>query len=140
MQPSPSTSSPDPIAGAALVTLLTITVVMLLALVTQTPPHPPLAIPLFALAPFLGASLALGAAALYLCRSGTRMWRIAAMAFIVSVLPSFGPHKLLVAEFTQIWPAVLVAEAALVVLVLRLAAGFRKDRPATDHRQGKASA
>lgn len=140
MQPHPSTSSPDPIAGAALVTLLTVTAVMLLALVTQTPPHPPLAIPLFALAPFLAASLALGAAALYLCRSGIRIWRIAAMAFVVSVLPSFGPQKLLVAEFAQIWPAVLVAEAALVVLILRLAAGLRKDRLAADHLPGKASA
>lgn len=135
-----STSSPDPIAGAALLALLTVTAVMLLALVTQTPPHPPLAIPLFALAPFLAASLALGAAALYLCGSGNRGWRLAAATFAVSVLPSFGPHKLLVAEFAQIWPAVLVAEAALVVLVLRLAAGFRKDRIATDHQQGKASA
>lgn len=139
MKPRSPTLSPDPIAGAALLSLLTVSAVMLLALVTQTPPHPPLAISLFALAPFLAASLALGSAALYLCGSGGRAWRITSIAFAVSILPSFGPQKLMVPEIGQIWPAVLVADASLIVLVFRLTASFRnaRDIPTSDASKAK---
>ena len=48
-------------ARSCLCALVTLHLVMLAAMVTRTVPHPPLTIPLFALAPFFGAVLGLAA-------------------------------------------------------------------------------
>jgi len=107
---TPPDQSCDQLA-ASIVVLLVLTSVMLLALFTRTPPHPPLEIPLFALAPFLGTSLAIGAAALWLVRRASGTWL--ALLFAATALISFGPHKLFDPAFALIWPAVLLAQAAV---------------------------
>lgn len=113
-------------AAAAVIVLLVLTAVMLLALVTRTPPHPPLNIPLFALGPFLGASLALGAAALHLLRQGARHAGTVAVLFAITALISFGPQKYFDPGFPQIWPAVITAQAAVAVIVGWCILGFRR--------------
>ncbi|WP_323796090.1 hypothetical protein [Nisaea sp.] len=137
MTNEPINETPDRIAGAALLALLVVSAVMLLALVTKTPPHPPLATPIFALGPFIGASLAVGGAALFLSLTGNPAWRYAAILFAVTILPSFGPQKFLVPEFPEIWPAVILAQISLVTLVVRLVSSFRTSRWATAQAEGK---
>ncbi|MCP5083650.1 MAG: hypothetical protein GY948_18335 [Alphaproteobacteria bacterium] len=110
---TPSDQSHDQLA-ASIVVLLVLTSVMLFSLFTRTPPHPPLEIPLFALAPFFGASLAIGAAALWLVRRGSGTWL--ALLFAATALISFGPHKLFDPAFALIWPAVLLAQAAVIAV------------------------
>ena len=110
---TPTDQSCDRLA-ASIVVLLVLTAVMLLSLLTRTPPHPPLEIPLFGLAPFLGASLAIGAAALWLVRRRSGTWL--ALLFAATALISFGPHKLFDPAFALIWPAVLLAQAAVVAV------------------------
>ncbi len=102
---------------AALLALLSVTGAMLLSLVTQTPPHPPNEVVLFALGPFLGASLAIGLAALPLVQRDLPSGAILALLFAATGLLSFGPQKYLDPAFSRIWPAVLTAQAAILVLV-----------------------
>ena len=106
-------------AEAAMISLMVLTGVMLLSLFTRTAPHPPLEVAPFALAPFLGASLAIGAAALCASRHGARHAGLLAALFIVTVLVSFGPQKYFDPAFPRIWPAVLTAQAAVLVLAFR---------------------
>lgn len=112
MFPTPSVSR----AQAALSVLIVLQLVMLGALYAQIPPHPPRAIPLFALAPFLGASIAIAGAAMVL--GGTRTGLGTAMGILAAFLAlvSFGPHKWLDPAIGEIWPAVLVVEIAVIVL------------------------
>lgn len=117
-------------AASAVVALLVLTGVMLAALLTRTPPHPPLEIPLFALAPFLGASLAIGAAAYHSLSRGTKAGIPLAILFGITALLSFGPQKYLDPAFPQIWPAVIAAQAALVALSAALAPRRSADRRA----------
>ncbi|MEM8687943.1 MAG: hypothetical protein AAGF81_11475 [Pseudomonadota bacterium] len=109
--------------GAAVMVLIVLTGVMLLALFTRTPPHPPLEVALFALAPFLGASLALGAAALWQIHAKSGLWL--ALAFAATALVSYGPQKYFDPTFASIWPAVMLAQAAIIA-VLYLSAGRLK--------------
>lgn len=102
----------------AIVTLLVLTGVMLLSLFTRTPPHPPLEVAPFALAPFLGASLAVGAAALQACRHQDRLGHALALVFAITALVSFGPQKYFDPAFSRIWPAVITAQAAILVVAV----------------------
>ena len=126
--PAPATAS----TRAATLTLLVLTGVMLLALFSRTAPHPPLEVAPFALGPFLGASLAIGGAALHLASGpggGGRAGRVLVLTFVVTALVSFGPQKLVDPAFRLIWPAVLTAQAAIVVvLVEAVRAGWRRGR------------
>ncbi|MEM8645539.1 MAG: hypothetical protein AAGF86_04265 [Pseudomonadota bacterium] len=106
--------SPHDALGAAVVVLMVLTSVMLLALFTRTPPHPPLEVTPFALAPFLGASLALGAAALWQVQARSGLWL--SLAFAATALVSYGPQKYLDPAFTRIWPAVILAQAAIATI------------------------
>lgn len=98
-----------------MIVLLVITGVMLLALVTRTPPHPPLEVPPFALGPFLGASLAIGAAALDLIRRDARHGTALAVLFALTALVSFGPQKYADPAISRIWPAVIIGWCVLTV-------------------------
>ena len=117
-----TTTSPDRGAArdglaAAILVLLTVTAVMFLSLVTKTAPHPPLDVPLFAMVPFIGASLAIGLAALYLVRRGRSGGLAVALLFALTGLVSYGPQKLLDPNLARIWPAVIVAQAAILVVL-----------------------
>ncbi|MDH3236378.1 MAG: hypothetical protein OEQ29_22880 [Alphaproteobacteria bacterium] len=104
-------------ASAAILVLLVLTGVMLLALFSRTTPHPPLEVPPFALGPFLGASLAIGAAAFHLVCQGARHGGALALFFALTALVSFGPQKYFDPAFSRIWPALIVAQIAVVVIV-----------------------
>ena len=58
--------------------------------------------------------MAIGVAALWLVRRGSGTWL--ALAFAATAAVSFGPHKLFDPAFARIWPAVLLAQAAVVVI------------------------
>ncbi len=101
---------------AAILALLTITGAMLLALFFQSVPHPPQGIPLFALGPFFGASLAIGAAAFHLLRHNASCGMTLAVVFALISLLSFGPHKYIDPSFSRIWPAVITGQIATLVI------------------------
>lgn len=124
---SESTVRQSTTAAASILILLVLTGVMLLALFSRTAPHPPLDVPPFALGPFLGASLAIGVAAFHLVQNGARFGWALAILFAVTALISFGPQKYFDPAFSRIWPAVITAQVAVVVIaawcLLRVRAG-----------------
>ena len=116
------------LASAAIVVLLVLTGVMLLALFSRTAPHPPLEVPPFALGPFLGASLSIGAAAFYLLRQGVRHGSTLAVLFALTALVSFGPQKYFDPEFSLIWPAVITAQFAVIAILAWSIVALRRGR------------
>jgi hypothetical protein len=127
---SPENSAPPQSypATAAILVLLTLTGVMLLALFSRTAPHPPLEAPSFALGPFLAASLAIGAAAFHLLRQGVRYGSTLAVLFALSALVSFGPQKYFDPEFSRIWPAVIIAQVAVIAILAWSLAALTRGR------------
>lgn len=116
---------------AALTVLVILQGLMLGALYTRTPPHPPLDIPLFALGPFLSAAIALGVAALVMDGIETGAGRGVTLLATVAALVSFGPQKWFVESFGAIWPAVVVAQIACTVLVVSTVGPILHGRSAT---------
>ncbi|MBY6116286.1 hypothetical protein KUW09_19520 [Mameliella alba] len=110
--------SPTP-RRTALVTLFILQAVMLGALYAGVAPHPPQAIPLFAMAPFLGAALAICAAGFMLADHPLAGPALAVLAALTALV-SFGPQKYLDPAFPQIWPAVLTAQTACLTLLAGL--------------------
>jgi hypothetical protein len=106
---------------AALIALTVLQFLMLLALYSRTEPHPPLAIKLFALGPFLSASIAVCAAACWTGTDNSRSGNILSLAAALLGLISFGPQKWFDPSFPQIWPAVIAAQIACLVLLGSLA-------------------
>jgi hypothetical protein len=98
--------------------LAVLKVVMLAAIFTQTPPHPPMAF-----APLFGASLALGALCVTLIAARSRWFLVPAIPFVLESVLSVGPQKLYPGEssfFAQtavVYPAILVGSALILVLV-----------------------
>ncbi len=113
-------NQPDRPALAALTTLIVLHGVMLSALYAGVEPHPPARIPLFGMAPFLGAVLAAAGAAMILGPVQTASGRVLSALALLLSLVSFGPHKLIDPAFPLIWPAVAAAWVALIALALRL--------------------
>jgi hypothetical protein len=105
-------------AHAALAVLVILQATMLAALLTRTPPHPPLSVATFALGPFLGASMAVAAAAILLGATSTRFGSAASVLAAAMALVSFGPQKWIDPTIAQIWPAVLLGQIAAAVLVV----------------------
>lgn len=111
--------SGDGYAAAAIMVLLVLTGAMLFALFTRTEPHPPLEVEPFAIGPFLAASLATGAAAYGLMVRGMRFAMAIALLFALTALVSYGPQKYVDPAFPKIWPAVIVAQLAIAVILTR---------------------
>jgi len=118
---------------AALLVLGILQGLMLAALYTRTPPHPPFEIALFALGPFLSAAIALCAAALALGGTDTRAGRVTSMIAALASVVSFGPHKWFAESFVQIWPAVVLAQAACALLLFITIKSIRQERSAWHH-------
>ena len=112
-------------ASAALAALIMLQAVMLGALFTATVPHPPETIALFGIGPFVGASLAFAVAALVLGPAGSAVGRLCSLAAGLGALMSYGPQKILDAQFPLIWPTVVTGWAAILVLFWALYAGWR---------------
>ncbi|MCY4592501.1 MAG: hypothetical protein OXE86_18495 [Alphaproteobacteria bacterium] len=111
----------DSYTAAAIAALLVLTGIMLLAMFTRTEPHPPLEVAPFALGPFLAASLATGAAAYGLAVRGMRFAMATAVLFVLTALVSYGPQKYVDPAFPRIWPAVIVAQLCMAVILYRAA-------------------
>ncbi len=107
---------------AALVALIVLQGVMLGSLYAGVAPHPPATTPLFGIAPFLAAALAVAVAGLILgghSRAGRWLTVLAALGAAIS----FGPQKYLDAQFPLIWPAVIAGQlaiASILVIVFNL--------------------
>jgi hypothetical protein len=103
---------------AACLMLALIQAVMLASLWFGVAPHPPRAIPLFAMAPFLAVSIgtALCARVLITDMAG----RVLAGLAAAMALLSFGPQKYVDPAFGEIWIAVVTAQLCVGVIVLTL--------------------
>lgn len=112
-------ASTDCYTAAAVAVLLVLTSAMLLAMFTRTEPHPPLEVGPFALGPFLAASLAIGTAAYVLIARGARWGLWIALLFALTALVSYGPQKYFDAALPKIWPAVIMAQAAVAAIFVR---------------------
>ena len=122
-------------SSAALSALIVLQLIMLSALYAGIPPHPPVATPLFGIAPFLGASLSAATAALLLGPCSGRTGRGLSLAAAMMALVSFGPQKYFDAQFGLIWPAVIAGQLACAGLLWSVVADLRSGA-ATDRLQG----
>ena len=117
---------------AALATLIMLQAIMLSALYAGIKPHPPIATPLFGIAPFLGASLSVAFAALIVQPLSTVSGRSLSILAAILALVSFGPQKYLDAQFPLIWPAVVLGQIAALV-ILASVWGTRRQRRDKEH-------
>lgn len=120
----------DKAARAGLTVLIILQVVMLAALFADVSPHPPRAIPLFAMAPFLAASMGAAAAALILGPRASIAGRATMLLAAAGGLLSYGPQKWLDPAIGEIWPAVLAGQIAAIVCV---AAALLPSRQTRNH-------
>ncbi len=109
----------------ALSGLIILQSVMLAAMFTLTQPHPPIAIPLFGMGPFLGTSIALAVCAIMSGSEESKTGRTLAALATFTALLSFGPQKWFDPQFPQIWPAVISAQICAVVIAFRIIAPRR---------------
>jgi hypothetical protein len=117
-------------ANACLTTLVILQVVMLTALYAGIPPHPPVATPLFGIAPFIGASVACAISAITLNTLETRSGRGLCILAALLGLISFGPQKYFDAQFGLIWPAVIAGQIAAVWFFLLVLKTYRQNKTA----------
>ncbi|MBL4731944.1 MAG: hypothetical protein JKY82_05000 [Rhizobiaceae bacterium] len=103
-------------AYAALTTLIILQVVMLMALFAVSAPHPPATIPLFAIAPFLGASLSVAIAAIILGPTTSVVGRFSSILAAFMALLSYGPQKYFDPQFSLIWPSVIAGQIAALAI------------------------
>lgn len=104
---------------AACTVLWVLQIAMLLALYTQTAPHPPLEVRPFALGPFISTSIAIAIAASLLTKDKlTLAGKVLALLAAAFALVSYGPHKYFDPAFSLIWPAVICAQLAILVIVV----------------------
>ncbi len=108
----------------AILTLGILQVLMLGALYTKTPPHPPLEVAPFALGPFISASIAIAFAA-YSVKS-EKLFRLLSLLACLTALVSYGPHKWFDPAIGGIWPAVLLAQLAVLSILIDCFKVYRK--------------
>ncbi len=101
---------------AALATLILLQGIMLSALYAGIRPHPPVATPLFGIAPFLGAAMSVALAAIIVQPLGSRVGCTLSVLAALMALVSFGPQKYFDAQFGLIYPAVLLGQFAALVI------------------------
>lgn len=123
---------PSRLPHAALSALIILQLVMLASLYAGLPPHPPRAIPLFAMAPFLAASMALAAASLLIGPLETRCGKSFSIAAALCALLSYGPQKWIDPAIGEIWPAVLLGQIAAIGIIAMIIITMRRTaRPNT---------
>ena len=110
---------------AALATLIILQTIMLMALFADIAPHPPAATPLFGMAPFLAAAIALAINAIIMGPATNGVGKIFATLAALAALISFGPQKYVDAQFSLIWPAVLTAQVAIGVILVNTVRAIR---------------
>lgn len=112
-------------AMAALATLIVLQLIMLSALYAGIRPHPPVATPLFGIAPFLGASVAIALSAIIVEPLGSKTGRALSILAALMALVSFGPQKYFDAQIALIYPAVILGQIAALVIVLGVVSASR---------------
>lgn len=120
---------------AALSALILLQIIMLSALYAGIRPHPPVATPLFGIAPFLGASISVTVAAMIVQPLTSSAGRGLSVLAALMALVSFGPQKYFDAQFALIWPAVILGQIAVLVIFLRVLGASRQR-----NRKGQISA
>lgn len=111
---------------AALATLIVLQLIMLSALYAGIKPHPPIATPLFGIAPFLGASISFALAAIIVQPLTNVPGKSLSLAAALAALVSFGPQKYFDAQFALIWPAVVLGQFAALVIIARVVKAARQ--------------
>ncbi|MXQ07846.1 hypothetical protein GQ651_08300 [Alphaproteobacteria bacterium GH1-50] len=119
---------------AALAILIVLQIVMLSALYAGIPPHPPVATPLFGIAPFIGASVSVALAAMITGPLSGRAGKTLSGVAAVLALVSFGPQKYFDAQIGLIWPAVILGQGAALAVFVSIF------RPADDKAAGSPMA
>ncbi|NOC83841.1 hypothetical protein [Ruegeria sp. HKCCD6428] len=117
-------------AHAALTTLILLQIIMLSALYAGIRPHPPVATPLFGIAPYLGAAVSIAVAAMIVQPLATTTGRVLSVVAALMALVSFGPQKYFDAQFALIWPAVILGQLAALVIFVRVIASRQKEETA----------
>lgn len=112
-------------AMAALTTLIVLQGIMLSALYAGIKPHPPVATPLFGIAPFLGASISVALSGIMVQPLGSFSGRGLSVLAALMALVSFGPQKYFDAQFGLIWPAVILGQIAAVVIFVQVVKAAR---------------
>lgn len=113
---------------AALTTLILLQGIMLSALYAGVSPHPPVATPLFGIAPFLGAAISVALAAIIVQPLGSRAGSTLSLLAAMMALVSFGPQKYFDAQFGLIYPAVLLGQFAALVIFASVLTATRQQR------------
>ena len=127
--------------SAALLALIILQTIMLTALYAGIPPHPPVATPLFGIAPFIGAAIAVAAASIVMRPSGSGAGRLLSVLATLLALVSFGPQKYFDAQFALIWPAVFTGQTAAFCILFQIVRGRFADRAdARDKKAGEGAA
>ncbi|MEL7264282.1 MAG: hypothetical protein AAFP69_05650 [Planctomycetota bacterium] len=111
---------------AALAALILLQVIMLSALYAGVAPHPPRITPISAIAPFLGAAIAVAFAAIVVGPRTTRTGRALSVVATLMALLSFGPQKYFDDQIALIWPAVVLGQSAVVVIIASVLGNLRK--------------
>ncbi len=107
---------------ASLIGLLTIHCVMLGALFAQVPPNPP-----GRFGPYIGAIVALAAAALPLYWWRSRVGKVAALLVALMCLLSVGPQKILVEPAAlQLLPVILLGSTLSLTLIAATVMGWKE--------------
>jgi hypothetical protein len=119
-------TQPDRHVYAALATLILLQVIMLSALYAGIRPHPPVATPLFGIAPYLGASICIALSALIVQPLTNTTGRALSVLAGLMALVSFGPQKYFDAQFGLIWPAVVLGQIAAVIVFVRVLGAIRQ--------------
>lgn len=115
-------------ALAALTTLILLQGIMLSALYAGIRPHPPVATPLFGIAPFLGASVSIAVSAMIVQPLASTAGRGLSLAAALMALVSFGPQKYFDAQSGLIWPAVVLGQLAAAVLIVGVLRAMREGK------------
>lgn len=113
------------LAAAMLAALIVLQLVMLTALYAGVAPHPPAAIPLFGIAPFIAVSLSLAAAAIIVGPLQSLWGKGMTVLAGALALLSYGPQKYLDPQFPLIWPSVVFAQIVVMVLLVLVIRNMR---------------
>lgn len=114
---------------AALASLIVLQLVMVFSLFAKVPPHPPEVIPISGIGPLIGVSVALALSAIIVGPTKDLAGRILSILAVVLALISYGPQKYIDAQFPLIWPAVVSAQFAAIVILMGV---FGRKRASTD--------
>ncbi|WP_432448691.1 hypothetical protein [Aliiroseovarius marinus] len=109
-------SQHDKLAAAGLAMLIILQAVMLASLFAGVQPHPPVKIPLGAIAPILAAGFATATAGIML-RPSSAIGQVFAILAVLIAMLSFGPQKYLNDQFHLIWPAVTLGQISAVMVL-----------------------